>query len=94
MTNLNTGQSEETEIKKFVTVLGNVGWTYSKNIETGQAYQFRVVAVNEIGFSEPSDLSQTVLIACVPDKPGTPTLVSSSPSSVSFKWAAPESSGG
>jgi large repetitive protein len=61
-------------------------------ITAGQSYQFAVLAVNSIGNSAYSN-SVTIIAASVPAQPATPTVVSSSRSSIQIQWTAPSSGG-
>ena len=50
-------------------------------------------ALNRVGESTKTDYA-TFYCADLPGVPGTPTLISSSTSSISFKWTPPANSGG
>ncbi|KAK7507540.1 hypothetical protein BaRGS_00001475, partial [Batillaria attramentaria] len=61
------------------------------------SYQFRVIAHNKAGPSQPSQPSPNILAKdpwTVPSRPGTPDITGTDKSSVALKWAPPESDGG
>jgi len=63
----------------------------------GQEYQFRVVAVNEEGDSDPLVTDKPITAKNPfdePGKPGTPEITDYDNVSVDLKWAAPKSDGG
>ena len=55
-------------------------------------YQFKLVAVNAIGDSEPT-MAFAVVAANWPSKPVTPTLVSQSPNAIKIRWTEPDNGG-
>ena len=64
------------------------------NLEEGALYQFRVLAVNENGIGEPRECDEPVLAAEVPSSPCNIQITQVTDTTVSFKWDAPEQSGG
>ena len=63
------------------------------NLQRGELYRFYVTAVNYVG--EGTQSPQAVLLcAATPTAPGQPTIISSSPTSISFRWTAPADNGG
>jgi predicted phage tail protein len=63
----------------------------------GQEYQFRVVAVNDEGDSDPLTTDKPITAKNPfdePGKPGTPEITDYDNVSVDLKWAAPKSDGG
>lgn len=70
--------------------------TVPKLIE-GHEYEFRVMAENSQGLSEPLKTDRPVRAKppfTVPDRPGQPELVDSDRTFISIKWAPPRSDGG
>jgi hypothetical protein len=55
-------------------------------------YQFKLVAVNVIGDSEPT-MAFAVAAANWPAKPAMPSLVSQSPSAITIQWTEPDDGG-
>jgi len=63
----------------------------------GQEYQFRVVAVNDEGDSDPLTTTSATLAKNPfdePGKPGTPDIIDYDNESVELKWGSPKSDGG
>jgi hypothetical protein len=59
----------------------------------GDIYKFRVTARNVVGDSHASS-SFSAMAASLPSAPGTPTKVTSSETSITIEWTAPEDDGG
>ena len=69
----------------------------ARNLEKGEEYDFRVVAVNENGESEPLETSEAIKAKHPfdpPGKPGTPECDGTTTDSISLKWAKPTKDGG
>lgn len=62
-------------------------------LTTGLTYEFRVVAVNDVGESIPS-VSTPMVIATVPGAPGACTKIDSTLTSIKIQWIAPSVDGG
>jgi hypothetical protein len=62
-------------------------------LSTSQIYEFRVVAVNDVGESLPSEPTPLV-IATTPTQPGQPQKQLSTLTSISIVWDKPENDGG
>lgn len=54
-------------------------------IETGKKYRFVVMAMNEVGFSQPSTHIE-MMPAATPGSPNAPTLTAVSSSSIQISW--------
>ena len=70
--------------------------TVPKLIE-GHEYEFRIMAENSQGLSEPLKTDKPIKAKAqftVPDRPGQPELVDSDRTFIKIKWAAPRSDGG
>ncbi len=75
---------------------GSTVATVPKLIE-GHEYEFRIMAENAQGLSEPLKTEKPVRAKApftVPDRPGQPELVDSDRTFIDIKWAAPRSDGG
>ncbi|GAU87381.1 hypothetical protein RvY_00244-2 [Ramazzottius varieornatus] len=82
-----------TKVNNFVT-----GTTVKvRNLKTGTPYDFRVMAENSNGRSEPC-LTEDAIIPKSPygkpGAPGTPVCVDSTPESISLQWSRPINDGG
>ena len=69
----------------------------ARNLEKGEEYDFRVVAVNENGESEPLETSESIKAKHPfdpPGKPGAPECESTTPDSITLKWDKPRKDGG
>ena len=64
------------------------------SLEEGALYQFRVLAVSENGIGEPHECDEPVPAAEVPSSPCNIQITQVTDTTVSFKWDAPEQSGG
>jgi len=62
-------------------------------LTTRDTYDFRVIAVNDVGQSLPSQPTSLV-IATIPLAPSMPTKVSSLLTTITIEWDEPESDGG
>ena len=63
------------------------------DLVTSQTYEFRIIAVNDVGESIAS-VPTPLDIATIPSQPGTVEKVLSTLSSITIKWAEPVSDGG
>ena len=82
-----------TKVNNFVT-----GTTCKvRNLQEGKPYDFRVMAENAIGRSEPCLTEDTIIPKSKfgrPSAPGTPVCVDSTPESVTLQWSRPSNDGG
>lgn len=62
-------------------------------LTTGVSYEFRVLAVNDVGESLPST-STPMVIATVPGAPGTPSKIDQTLTTIKIQWIAPSINGG
>ncbi|XP_023931299.1 twitchin isoform X3 [Lingula anatina] len=69
-----------------------------KNLETGVPYEFRVMAENEMGLSEPLLTDEGGITPKFPfnrpDAPGTPKCTGTTEDSISLSWSPPRNDGG
>ncbi|XP_067934437.1 twitchin-like [Watersipora subatra] len=68
-----------------------------KNLEVGKQYEFRVVAENQFGQSAPLITTEPITAKHpfdVPDKPGKPEALETTPNSITLEWEAPRRNGG
>ncbi|SCX05658.1 fibronectin type III domain-containing protein [Candidatus Aquiluna sp. UB-MaderosW2red] len=72
-------------------VAANLNTFTTSNLNAGQAYIFRLVAVSSLGASEQA-VFDSITFAAVPIVPGAPTA-SSAGSSITVSWVAPVSNG-
>jgi len=56
-------------------------------LTSGTYYQFKVIAVNSIGDSAPSE-SVSIIAATIPDAPNKPTLVFQDESTIEVTWTS------
>lgn len=63
-------------------------------LEPGFEYRFKVKAINSLGPSAISSASVAITTALVPLKPTGLTLVARNSQEITFRWTAPESTGG
>ncbi|XP_070534198.1 LOW QUALITY PROTEIN: twitchin-like [Ptychodera flava] len=64
------------------------------NLEAGKDYEFRVLAENPAGLSEPSKPSKAVTACDEPDAPTRPEVVDVHKDRAKLKWEAPKDDGG
>lgn len=70
---------------------------YIDKLTKGQSYQFRVIAENRIGLSEPCDMKEPVIARGkydVPGPPGIPDASDITDTSCKLTWDAPRNDGG
>ncbi|XP_074598807.1 projectin protein bent isoform X2 [Brevipalpus obovatus] len=68
-----------------------------KNLTIGKKYDFRVMAENQYGTSDPCQTSEPILARLPfdpPSAPGTPRSLDTSPESITLGWTKPRSDGG
>ncbi|RWS15514.1 twitchin-like protein, partial [Dinothrombium tinctorium] len=68
-----------------------------KNLVVGKKYEFRVMAENQYGTSDPCETEEPILAKLpydVPSAPGVPRSVDSTPDSITISWTKPRSDGG
>lgn len=68
-----------------------------KGLEEGKNYEFRVIAENDNGLSEPLVIDSPIKAKWPfkpPDAPGTPECVGHTSDSVKLQWTRPENDGG
>ncbi|ESO03551.1 hypothetical protein HELRODRAFT_191869 [Helobdella robusta] len=69
----------------------------AKNLEPGEEYEFRVMAVNENGESDPLVTTEPIVAKYpfnVPGKPGAPEAVGTTEDSITLSWEPPFKDGG
>jgi len=86
---------------KWQKVPGHIGpndtQATAKNLDDGEEYDFRVIAVNENGESEPLLTSGPIKAKFpfdVPGKPGTPECTGTTSDSITLSWEPPTRDGG
>jgi hypothetical protein len=62
-------------------------------LTTGESYNFRLIAVNLVGNSNPSS-AILIFAAVAPTAPGVPTKISASTTEIYFQWTNPADTGG
>ena len=62
-------------------------------LQAGEVYKFRVIAINSVGESTPSNPSDEMECSGVPEKPYAPYLVKNSSKSIEIEWVAPDNGG-
>ena len=70
---------------------------YIDKLQKGQNYQFRIIAENRIGLSEPCEMKEPVLAKGkfdLPGAPGIPEISNVTKSSCRVSWEAPRKDGG
>ncbi|XP_076471204.1 twitchin-like [Babylonia areolata] len=68
-----------------------------RNLEPGTKYEFRVLAENSQGISEPLETSEAILSKLpydAPQAPSTPKLAATTEDSITLTWDAPRKDGG
>ena len=69
------------------STVGQTSFTTSTQLTAGVYYQFKVIAVNNIGDSDPS-IAVSIIAATVPDEPFAPTLKFSDETSIEIGWVS------
>jgi len=78
--NSGTGSTTYTQIADITDISVT---TYTKSgLTSGQDYKFKIIAVNLVDESTPSNPSPDITAAVVPDAPGDPTYLSSTQTSI------------
>lgn len=80
-----TGNSIFTQLAS--STVGQTSFTTSLPLTAGVYYQFKVIAVNNIGDSDPS-IAVSIIAATVPDEPFAPTLKFSDETSIEIGWVS------
>lgn len=68
-----------------------------RNLQEGKSYDFRVMAENSLGRSDPCETEDSIKPKSPfgkPTAPGTPACVDSTPESITLQWSRPVSDGG
>ena len=102
------GGSEVTNYAVEKKEVGSIAWTRVssfvngtacrvRNLTVGKKYDFRVMAENQYGTSEPAQTDDSILAKHpfnTPDAPGVPRAIDSSDDSITLTWTKPRNDGG
>ena len=69
------------------STFGTLSYRTVATLTPGVYYQFKVVAVNSIGESDPSP-AESIIAATIPDAPNAPTLVFQDETNIEIAWTA------
>ncbi|XP_072027841.1 uncharacterized protein [Amphiura filiformis] len=92
------GKPKDSQWGEWQTVLCEKVTAHSYNttgdLQRATEYQFRVYAENELGRSEPSQPSDSIIPEDKPDAPGKPDVKNVGIKKIEISWKAPQSNGG
>jgi titin len=85
----------EDEVYNWETIFstGNLNQYTITDLLTGEIYDFRVRAHNDVGYGDNSPVT-SLMAAIIPSKPNAPSKFSADQSQISIHWTAPADDGG